>query len=62
MGLNLDYVIDLTFRNFNRSFVLSFKTGDDDPTRNCYDEYYMALVEIKEFHALFDNKIFFITL
>ena len=56
---SLDYVIDPTFRNINRLFVLSFKNGNDDPTRNSFDEYYMPLVEIKYFNALIDNKPFF---
>ena len=34
LGTNIDYPIDPTFRNINRLFVLSFKNGDDDPTRN----------------------------
>ena len=29
------------------------------PTRNSFDEYYMPLVEIKDFNALIDNKPFF---
>ena len=37
-------------------FVLSFKNGDDDPIRFYFDEYYMPLVEIKDFNALIDNK------
>ena len=41
---NLDYLIDLTFRNINRLFVLSFKNGNDEPTRDTFDEYYMRLV------------------
>ena len=44
---NLDYLIDPTFRNIYRLFVLSFKNADDDPTRKSFDEYYMPLVEIK---------------
>ena len=40
-------------------FVLSFKNGDDDPTRNSFDEHYMPLIEIKDFHALIDKKPFF---
>ena len=35
------------------------KNGDNDPTRNCFDEYYMRLVEIKYFNALIDNKPLF---
>ena len=29
---NLDSMIDLTFRNINRLFVLLFKAGENDPT------------------------------
>ena len=49
---NLRYTIDPTFRNNNRLFVLPFKNGDND-------NYYMPLVEIKDFNALIDNKTFF---
>ena len=52
-------MINPTFRNIYRLFVLSFRNGDDDPTRNSFDEYYMPLVEIKDFNALIDNKPFF---
>ena len=43
-------------RNINILFVLPFKNRDDDPTRNSIDEYYMSLVETKDFNALIDNK------
>ena len=56
---NLDYLIDPTFGNINILFVISFKNGDDDPTRKFFDEYYMSLVEFKDFNALIDNKPFF---
>ena len=39
--------------------VLSFKNGNNDPTRYSFDKYYMPLVEIKDFNALIDNKPFF---
>ena len=58
---NLDYLIDPTFRNTNRLFVLLFKNGNDDPARDYFDEYYMTLVEIKDFNALIDNKPLFIS-
>ena len=35
------------------------KNGDDDPTRNSFDKYYMWLVEIKDFNAIINNKPFF---
>ena len=56
---NLDYLIDPTFRNINRLFVLSFKNDNNDPTRDSFDQYYMRLVEIKDFNALITNKLFF---
>ena len=43
---NLDYLIDPTFRNINRFFVLSFKNGNDNPKRDSFDEYYMPLIEL----------------
>ena len=59
MKNNLYYLIYPTFRNVNRLFVLSFKNVNDDPTRNSFDEYYMPLVEIKDFNALINNMPFF---
>ena len=56
---NLDYLIDPTFRSINRLFVLSFKNGNDNLRRDSFDLYCMALVEIKYFNALIDNKPFF---
>ena len=44
---NLDCIIDPTIRNINRLIVLSFKNGDDDPTRNSFDEYCMHLSKSK---------------
>ena len=53
---NLDYLIDPAFRNIIRLFILSFENGNDDPTRNYFDKYYMPFVEIKIFDALIDNS------
>ena len=52
-------MIDKTFRNINRLFALSLKNGEDDPTRNSFDKYYMTLIEIKYFNPLIGNKPFF---
>ena len=52
-------MIDPTFININRLFVHSFKNSDDDPTRNYFDEYYMPLVETKDFNVLINNKPLF---
>ena len=35
------------------------KNGDNDPTRDSFDKYYMPLAKIKDFNALIDNKPFF---
>ena len=56
---NLNYLIDLTFRNINRFIVHSFAKGHNDSTRGSFDKYYMLLVEIKNFDVLIDNKPFF---
>ena len=41
---NLDYLIDPASRNIDKLFVLSFKNGNNDTTRNSFDKYYMPLV------------------
>ena len=38
-------------------FVFSFKNRDDGSTTNFFVEYYMLLVEIKDFNALIENKL-----
>ena len=49
-------MIDLTFRNINRWFVLLFKNGGNDHERRFSNKYYMSIVEIKDFSALIDKK------
>ena len=56
---NLDYLVDPTFRNINRLFVLSFKNGNNDPTRHFFDKFNIPLVGIKDFNALVGHKSFF---
>ena len=56
---HLDYMIDPTFRNINKLFVLSFENGDNNATRDSYSLYDMILVKVKDFNALIDNKPFF---
>ena len=52
-------MVDPTFRNINRLFVLSIKKDDKDLTRDPRHKHYMPLVEIKDFNTLIDNKPFF---
>ena len=50
-------MIHVILKNINRLFVLSFKAGRNDPTRNSFDKYYLPLVEIIEFKTLIENKL-----
>ena len=40
-------------------FALSFKNGNDDPKKDSFEKYCIPLVEIKDFNASIDNKVFF---
>ena len=53
---NLNYLIDPTFTNMNRLFVLAFDNEDD---RSSFSKYYLSKVEIKDFNVLIDAKPFF---
>ena len=53
---NLNYLIDPTFSNVNRLFVLSFENEDD---RTSYYKYYIPNVEIKDYNVLIDGNAFF---
>ena len=51
---NLNYLIDPTFTNVNRLFVLSFEND-----RASFSKYYVPNIEIKDFNVLIDGKPFF---
>ena len=53
---NLNYLIDPTFSNVNRLFVLSFENEDG---RTSYYKDYMPSVEIKDYNVLIDGNSFF---
>ena len=53
---NLNYLIDPSFSNVNRLFVLSFENEDD---RTSYYKYYVPSVEIKDYNVLIDGNAFF---
>ena len=53
---NLNYLIDPTFSNVNRLFVLSFENEVD---RTSYYKYYVPSVEIKDYNVLIDGNVFF---
>ena len=61
---NLNYLIDPTFTNVNRLFVLSFKNGENDDDENesvrtSFKTYYVPKVGVKDFGILIDGKPFF---
>ena len=61
---NLNYLIDPTFENANRLFVLSFQriAGENNTTkdhRDSFSHYYVPNVRIKDFNVLIDGKSFF---
>ena len=61
---NLNYLIDPTFTNVNRLFVLSFQriAGEDNATkdyRDYFSHYYVPSIRIKDFDVLIDGKSFF---
>ena len=60
---NLNYLIDSTFTNFDRLFVLSFQRIAEGETtedyRDSFLRYYTPSVEIKDFNVLIDRKNFF---
>ena len=55
---NLNYLIDPTFTNLNRLYVLSFKNEDED-VRIFFKKNYLPKAEIKDFNVLIDGKSFF---
>ena len=61
---NLNYLIDPTFTNVNRLFVLSFKIeygndDEDESVRTSFKKYYVPKVEVKDFNVLIDANQFF---
>ena len=61
---NLNYLIDLTFTNVNRLFVLSFQriAGENNTTkdhRDSFSHYYVPNIRIKDFDVLIDGKNLF---
>ena len=56
---NLNYLIDPTFTNVNRLFVLSFKRIEENNVkkdhRDSFSRYYVPKVQIKDFNVLIDG-------
>ena len=56
---NLNYLIDPTFTNVNRLFVLSFPRNNNTDSRYSYSNYYVPKAEINDFDVSIDGKSFF---
>ena len=56
---NLNYLIDPTFKNVNRLFVLSFPRNNNTDNRYSFSNYYVPKVKINDFNILIDGKRFF---
>ena len=55
---NLYYLIDPTFTNVNRLFVLFFPRNNTD-SRYSFSNYYIPKIEINNFNVLIDGKCIF---
>ena len=53
---NLNYLIDPTFNNVGRLFILAFENEED---RSSFSKYYKPTVEIKDYNVLIDQKPFY---
>ena len=53
---NLNFLIDPTFNNANRRFVLAFPNEED---RSSFSKYYTPTVEIKDYNVLIDLQPFY---
>ena len=53
---NLNILIDPTFTNVNRLFVLADQNGDD---RQSFSEFYLPKVVVKDFNVIIDKLAFF---
>ena len=56
---NLNYLIDPTFTNVNRLFVLPFPRNNNTDSRYSFSNYYVPQVKINDFNVLIDGKSFF---
>ena len=56
---NLKYLIDPTFTNVNRLFVLLFVRNNASDNRDSFSDYCVPKVEIKYFNVFIDGKSFF---
>ena len=56
---SLNYLIDPTFTNVNRLFVLSFPRNNNTDSRYSFSNCYVPKVKVNDFNVLIDGKSFF---
>ena len=56
---NLNYLIDATFTNVNRLFVLFFPRNSNTDSRYSFSNYFVPKVKVNDFNVLIDGKSFF---
>ena len=56
---NLNHLIDPTFTDVNRLFVLSFPRNNNTDGRYSFSNYYVPKVKVNDFNVLIDGKSFF---
>ena len=56
MNNNLNILIDSTFTNVNRLFVLAYQNADD---RQSFSQFYLPRVMVKDFNVIIDKLVFF---
>ena len=56
VNTNLNILIDLTFTNVNRLFVLAYQNADD---RQSFSQFYLPNVMIKDYDVIIDKLAFF---
>ena len=52
---NLNFLIDATFNNANRLFILAFPNEED---RRSFLKYYTPTLEIKDYNVIIDGEPF----
>ena len=50
---NLNYLIDPTFNNVNRLFILAFENEED---RKSFSKYYTSTAEVKDYNVILDGQ------
>ena len=53
---NLNILVDRTFTNVNRLFVLAYQTADN---RQSYSQFYLPKVMVKDYNVIIDKLAFF---